>query len=467
MALLRQRCGALVWLAVAFACWGLVALAAQPPAPAATPSPTPGAGEAIDRGPVVVLAEVDGIVHPVLAEFMMATIDRADLQGAALVVFTLRTPGGLLDATRDIISRMIKSRTPVAIWVGPSGARAASAGFLLTIAADVAAMAPGTSIGAAHPVSGDGQPQDQTLAKKAASDVAAYARTLAASRGRNVELAELAVTESRAYTDAEARKATPPLVDLTAKDMDDLLAQLDGRAVTRFDGSEVILDLKGARREVATMTWRQRLLSTIAHPQIAYLLFSLGTLGLTIELWNPGSILPGVVGGICLLLAFFAFQVLPVNLAGLLLILFGLLLLVLEVKVASFGMLAVGGIAGLVLGALMLYDSSLPELRLGLQFVLPVAGGFAAVILFLVRLAVQSQRRRAVTGDSGMVGERGLALTAIPAAGNGQVSTHGEIWRATATEDIAQGERIEVVAVEGLTAHVRRVAAANGGRSWS
>jgi len=406
--------------------------------------------------PVVLAAEVDAIIHPVSAEFMVGTIDRADAANASLVVFTLRTPGGLVDSTRTIITRMISAKTPVVVWVGPGGARAASAGFLLTIAADVAAMAPGTSVGAAHPVSGDGQPIDATMAKKAASDLAAYARSLAAKRGRNVELVDKAVTESRAFTEEEARRADPPLVDLVASDLNDLLAQLDGREVKRFDGTTVTVRTAGARIETVAMTWRQRLLSAVAHPQVAYLLLSLGTLGLTIELWNPGSVLPGVVGGLCLLLAFFAFQILPINFAGLALIVFGLLLLVLEIKVASFGLLAVGGLVSLIFGSMMLIDSPLPELQIGLRLIVPLMVGFAAIVLFLVRLAVQAQLRRSVTGSVGMIDEAGKALTPIPAGGTGRVATHGEIWNATSDEDIGQGDPVKVVSVDGLAVRVQR-----------
>ena len=420
------------------------------------------AGAPPDNRPLVITAEVDAIIHPVSAEYMVATIDRADAEGAALVVFTLRTPGGLVDSTRTIVSRMISAKTPVVVFIAPSGARAASAGFLLTIAADVAAMAPGTSVGAAHPVSGDGQPVDQTVAKKAASDVAAYARSLASQRGRNVALAEQAVVESKAFTDIEAREADPPLVDLIAKDIPDLLAQLDGRTISRFDGSKIVLRTRDARIDPRVMTWRQKVLSWVAHPQIAYLLFTLGTLGLTIELWNPGAVLPGVVGGLCLLLAFFAFQILPVNYAGLLLILFGLILLVLEIKVTSFGLLAVGGLLSLVLGSMMLFDSPLPELQLSLRIILPIVFGMAGIVLFLVKLAVDAQRRRSMTGTAGMIAEHGHALTAIPGGGTGRVSTHGEIWVATAEEPIAEGEPIEVLAVEGLTLRVKRVATGAG-----
>ncbi len=406
--------------------------------------------------PIVYSAVVDSLIHPVSAEYMMDTLDQADRAGATLVVFTLRTPGGLVDSTRAIVSRMIAARTPVAIFVGPSGARAASAGFILTIAADVAAMAPGTHIGAAHPVEGGGEKMDETMAKKATEDTAAYARTLATRRHRNVTLAAQAVTESRAFTEGEALAAAPPLIDVVAADIPDLLRQLDGRTVTRFDGTTVVLRTRDAEIVSINMSLRQRVLSAVAHPNIAYLLLSLGTLALTIELWNPGAILPGVVGGVSLLLAFFAFSVLPVNYAGLLLILFGLLLLVLEIKVMSYGLLTVGGLVSLTFGSMILMDSPLPELQLSLRVVLPVVLGFAGIAVFLVRLAVAVQRQLPVTGQAGMLGETGEALTAIGPQRGGRVTTHGEIWNATSGESIPEGARVRVTEVDGLTLVVRK-----------
>ena len=420
----------------------------------AQPAPVPSGAER----PLVLAAEVDAIIHPISAEYMMQAIDRADAADAELIVFTLRTPGGLVESTRSITSRMISAETPVVVFVAPSGARAASAGFLIIIAADVAAMAPGTHIGAAHPVSGGGQQMDETTAQKAAADVAAFARSLASQRNRNVELAEQAVIESTAFTEDEALGAEPPLIDLVAADLDALLAALDGRTITRFDGREVVLRTANARIEPLVMTWRQRFLSGIARPEVAYLLFSLGSLGLTIELWNPGAILPGVVGGLCLLLAFFAFQILPVNLAGVALVGFGIGLLALEVIVTSFGLLAVGGIVSIVLGSLMLFDSPLPELQVGLSVVLPVTLALSAIVLFLARLVVGSQRRRAVTGVAGMIDEVGHALTAITPDSTGRISAHGENWSATAAEPITEGDRVQVVAVNGLTLTVRRAA---------
>jgi membrane-bound serine protease (ClpP class) len=405
--------------------------------------------------PVVYSAEIDGIIHPVAAQYVQRAVERAGAAKAALLVLTLRTPGGLVDSTRDINNAIIESRTPVAVFVGPSGNRAASAGFLITVAADLAVMAPGTHIGAAHPVSGTGEKVDGTMEKKMVSDVAGYARTLAAQRNRNVALVEQAVTESRSFTEQEALTASPPLIDLVASDLDDLLRKVDGRTVTRFDGRKVTLRTAGATIERVEMTRSQKVLSALAHPQVAYLLLTLGMLGLTVEFWSPGAIFPGVAGGICLLLAFFAFQVLPVNYAGVALIVFGLVLLVLEIKVTSFGLLGAGGVLSLLLGSMMLIDSPLPELQIGLRLIVPITLATSAIMFFLVRLAVQAQRARPITGTSGMVNEVGVVVTPIPAGGTGRIQTHGEIWSATSNDSIAAGEPVRVTAVQGLRLTVR------------
>jgi membrane-bound serine protease (ClpP class) len=409
--------------------------------------------------PIAMLAEWDGIVHPVTVGYVKTAVQRADAANAAVLILTLRTPGGLVDSTRDINSAIIGAKTPVVVFIGPSGSRAASAGFLITMAADVAAMAPGTHIGAAHPVSGSGEKVDDTMEKKMVSDVASYARTLATARRRNVELVEKAVTESRSFTEREALDASPRLIDLVATDVQDLLRQLDGRSVVRFDGRSETLRTAGATTEQVELTWAQRFLSTLAHPQIAYLLLTLGTLGLTIELWNPGSIFPGVAGGICLLMAFFAFQVLPVSYAGLALIVFGIALLVLEIKVTSYGLLGVGGVVSLFLGSLMLIDSPLPELQVGLRMAAPMSIAMSAILLFLVRLGVQSQRLLTVTGEAGMLGETGRALTALGPGGKGRIQTRGEIWTATASEPISAGDAVRVIGVRGLVLTVERAAA--------
>jgi len=455
----RGACLAGLVVAFAGAAWPPI-LAGTQPASTANPS-NPGiqtaAGGPASNRPLVLVAHVDALIHPVSAEFMVGAIERADRDSAALLIFILETPGGLVDSTRTIVTKMLAAKTPIAVFVAPPGARAASAGFLITLAADVAAMAPGTHIGAAHPVSGQGEKMDETVAKKAASDVAAYARTLAAGRGRNVALSEQAVNDSRAFTETEALNASPALIDLVATDVPDLIAKLDGREIQRFNrASSLRLQVAGARQEVVDMSFRQRVLGTLAHPNIAYILLSLGVLGLTIELWSPGAVLPGVAGGICLLLAFFTFQVLPVNYAGVLLILFGLVLLVLEIKVTSYGVLAVGGMVSLVLGSMILIDSPTPELRVSLSLIVPVVLALSAILLFLVRLAVLSQRRRSVTGAAGMIGSYGQALTPIPAGGEGQIAVFGETWNAHASESIAVGERVAVTGLNGLTVTVSR-----------
>ena len=413
----------------------------------------PAAQEAPAAGAVYV-AEYDGIIHPVSAEFFADFLDRADAAQAPLAVLILRTPGGLLESTRSMVSSLIAARTAVAVFVAPSGARAASAGFILTLAADIAAMAPGTHIGAAHPVSASGQDdRDETMRDKAASDTAAYARTLATTRRRNVDLAGAAVLESRAFTDQEALSARPPLIDLVAADLPALLASLDGRRITRFDGREVTLTTQGRAITRVEMTRRQRLLSAIAHPQIAALLFSLGMLGLIIELWNPGFIAPGVVGGICLLLSFFAFQVLPVSTTGVLLMVLGVALLIVEVMVPSFGMLGIGGVFALAAGSIML-TREIPDLRVNYAMLVPVTLTLAAIALGLGRLAMRAQQQPPVTGVEGMAGERGESLTALTAGAAGQVRVHGEIWRAVSALPVPAGTPVRVVAVDGLTVRV-------------
>jgi membrane-bound serine protease (ClpP class) len=424
-----------------------------------SPAATPLAQAPPASRPIAIVAEFDGIIHPISAEFLTGVIDQADTSSAAIVVVVLRTPGGLLESTRTIVSRMITSRAPVAILVAPSGARAASAGFVLMMAADVAAMAPGTHIGAAHPVAGSGETMDETTSKKAASDAAAYVRSLAEARRRNVMLAAEAVLESRAFTDREALMAAPPLVEFSAADIDDLLRQLDGRMITRFDGRPATLRTANAEIRRIEMTRRQQFLGAIAHPQIAYMLLTLGMLGLTIELWSPGAILPGVAGGLCLLLAFFAFQILPVNTIGLLLIIFGLGLLLLELKIPSFGALGIGGTVSLVIGSIMLTRDTVPGVPVGLGFIVPVALAVSAITLFLGRLALRAHRQPPVTGIEGMIGDIGRARDDIAPGAAGQVDIHGEIWRAQSATPIAAGQPVRVTAVDGLTLTVEASAA--------
>ena len=427
----------------------------------------PRGQEAEPARPVAIVAEVDGIIHPVSAEFLTGLIDESDTSGADIVVIVLRTPGGLLESTRTIVSRMITSRAPVVVFVGPAGARAASAGFIITLAADIAAMAPGTHIGAAHPVAGGGEQMDETMSKKAASDTAAYARTLAEARGRNVALSADAVLESRAFTDQEATAAMPPLVDLVAPDVNELLQRIDGRTIRRFDGRMTTLRTANAVTRRVEMTRRQRFLSAIAHPQVAYLLMTLGILGLTVELWNPGAIFPGVVGGLALLLAFFAFQIVPIDATGLLLIVFGLALLILELKVPSFGVLGVGGIVALVIGSIMA-TSAVPGVRIHLGTVIPAALLLAAAVLGLGRLALQAQRRPPQTGVETMIGEIGRTRTPLAPDAPGQIDARGEIWRAVSREPLPAATSVRIAGIDGLTLLVEPLDrfASEGDHAW-
>lgn len=400
--------------------------------------------------PLVVVAEFDGIIHPIAAEYVSRAIDSATARKADALVIILRTPGGLLDSTQAIVSRMITSEPPVVVYVAPAGARAASAGFLIMLAADVAAMAPGTHIGAAHPVSGDGEPMNDILAEKAASDTAAFARALATTRGRNAALADEAVMKSRAFTDTEASSATPPLVDVVARDLDDLLRQIDGRTIRRFDGRTHTLRTRAPTLDRVSMTFRQRVLGAIAHPQIAYLLLTLGILGLTVELWHPGAVLPGVVGGVSLLMAFFAFQVLPISVAGLLLVVLGASLLVSEVFVPSFGALGLGGVVALFFGSIMITET-VPGIAVRYDIIVPVVLALAGITIMLGRLAVRAQRQAPVTGLDALIGTDGRARTAIGPGSPGQVSTRGEIWTAISLAPLQAGDAVRIVGVNGLT----------------
>jgi membrane-bound serine protease (ClpP class) len=399
------------------------------------------------------VVELDGVVHAVSAAHVVQALDRADATGAPLVVVRMNTPGGLDSAMRQIIDRMLRARTPVAVFVAPAGARGASAGFVIAVSADVAAMAPGTNIGAAHPVAGVGQ-MDETMSKKVTQDAAAYVRGKAARRGRNVEMAEKAVLESRSFTEKEALDLK--LVDLVARDLPDLLAQLDGREVRRFDGTSTVLRTAGQQTVDVKMDWRQAILSAIASPEILFLLLLGALAGLGAEMSHPGAIFPGVVGTLCLILFLFASQIIPVNWAGVLLVVLAIGLFAAEVKVHSFGLLTIGGLVAMILGAMMLVDSSVPALRVDVWRLLPVILAFAVFVLALVRLVVQSQRRKAATGAEGLVGARGRADTAV-AATEGWVIVQGERWKASAPETIAAGEPVVVVSMDdGLVLRVKK-----------
>jgi membrane-bound serine protease (ClpP class) len=404
----------------------------------------------------VVRIKVDAPIHPVTSEYVVRALDRADREGADLVILTLDTPGGLDTSMRQIIEKIVNAKTPVAAFVGPAGSRAASAGFFIAMACDVFAMAPGTSTGSAHPVSISltGQGLDKTMEEKVTHDAAAYMRALAEKRGRNVKMAEDAVRQSLSYTDKEALAGG--LIDLVAASEDEIVARLDGRSIKRFDGPARTLALAGRPVLDWPMTFRQRFLLTIANPNLAYILLMIGLLGLYFEFSHPGAILPGVLGGISLLLAVFAFQILPINYVGLALIVLAVILFILEIKVQSFGMLAVGGIAAMIIGSLMLIKAPITELRPSLSYVLPVVLAVSLIVLFLLTLVFRAHRRRPMTGREGMIGETGTARTDL--SPSGRVFVHGELWQAEADGPVRTGEKVKVVEVlDGLKIRVVKI----------
>jgi len=423
---------------------------ARGPAAAAPVWTAPVSAAPVSVAPVLV-ARVDTIIHPVAAEFVRRAVAEAEAAGAAALVIELDTPGGLLTSTREITRALLQSRVPVVVWVGPEGAQAASAGFVVLMAADVAAMAPGTNTGAAHPVTGDGKDVGGKMGEKVAQDTAAQVRALAARHGRNVQLAQSAVLESRSFTAEEALRAR--LVEVVAPTLPALLRAAHGRQVGKAGGAVERLRIAGAAVRRLEMGPVQRLLAVVSHPNVAYILLSLGFLGLYFELATPGAVLPGVVGAICLLLGFYALSVLPLDYTGVALLLLAVLFFIAEIKVASYGLLTVAGVVCLVLGSLMLFESPEPALRVSLWLVAAVAGSVVVTAAFLMTLVLRTHRSPVRTGREGLVGERGVARTSLAPAGKAFV--HGELWSAVAEQPLEPGQPLEVVSVEGLTLRVR------------
>jgi len=397
------------------------------------------------------VVELTGVVHAISAAHVEAALDRAAAAHAPLVVLRLDTPGGLDSSMRAIIDAMLRSPVPVAVFVGPSGARAASAGFLITVVADVAAMAPGTNIGAAHPVSMSGG-MDEVMSKKVTSDAAAYIRGKVERRHRNVDLAEKAVVESRSFTEREALDGH--LIDLVVSDVPALVAALEGRAVTRFDGSTVTLHVAGQPLTNVRMNWRQAILAAVASPEILFLLLLGALAGLGAELTHPGALFPGIVGALCLILFLFATEIIPINWAGVLLVVLAIGLFAAEAKVHSYGLLTVSGLVAMTLGAFMLVDSPSAEMRVPLRTLIPGAVVMGAGTMLLARLVLQAQRRRPLTGESALVGQRGVADTDL--VPEGWIRVVGERWRALAEVPVSTGEKVTVVGVEGLTLRVKK-----------
>lgn len=401
--------------------------------------------------PRVTVIAIDAIIQPVVEEFLVEALDAADARGDELLVVELSTPGGMLDVTRRITSAMLESETPVAVYVYPRGAHAASAGFFLLMASDVAAMAPGTNTGAAHPVAGQGQDIEGDMGAKVEQDTAAMIRSLAAANGRDAALAEEAVLESRSFTAEEALELG--LADVIASNLEDLLPRLDGREV-KVGATTRTLSTKDATVVRESMTAFQRIRSTLVHPNIAYMLLTFGGIGLYIEISNPGAIFPGVVGAICLIVGLYATSVLPVNYAGLALLGLAVLLFFAEVKVPSFGLLTVGGLASLVLGSLMLFDSPDPALRVSIQMVIALAGLAAVVVGALTVMVIRSRANRVSTGREGLIGHLAEVRSPIEAGGTGKVFLMGELWNARSGSSLAVGTQAEVRAVDGLTLEV-------------
>ena len=414
---------------------GFAGLASAAPAPVAT-------------------IELEGVISPVTLRLIGIAIDRAQAERAQALVVLLDTPGGLERSMRAIVQRMMNAEVPVIVFVSPTGARAASAGVFITMAAHVAAMSPATNIGAATPVAMGGT-ADKTMMKKVENDSAAFIRTVALERGRNAEWAEKAVRQAVAITEREALKLK--VIDLVADSLPDLLDKVDGRTI-KLPKSTVTLATKGAPLRPIEIGFRDRFLNVITDPNVAYVLMMLGMLGLFFELSNPGVILPGVIGGISLILAFFAFQSLPINYAGLLLILFGIVLLVAEIKIVSHGVLAIGGMISMALGSLMLFDAPEVGFRVSWWVIGPTVAGTAGLFLFVIAAGVRALGRPPATGAEGLVGK--LATVRERLGPEGQVLVAGEIWRAVVDgEPLEPGVQVRIVTVDGLTLRVAKTEA--------
>lgn len=423
--------------------------------------PSSSASEKIS-GPTVLELKLDGEVEPILATYIDEGLQDAAQRHASLVLITMDTPGGLSDSMKDMIQHILASPVPVAVYVSPTGARGASAGFYILLSADIAAMAPGTHTGAASPiiVIGGYVPQvDEVLRKKLNQDAMAFLRSFSEKRGRNPELAEKAITESKAFTDKEALDAK--MIDLIASSADDLIQKLDGRTITRFDGTKLTLALKNAVHTSFELSARQRFLSRIVQPDIFFLLLILGALGLYTEFTHPGVVAPGVIGGICLVLALYDMHFLPVNLAGLFLIALAIVFFVLEAKAPSHGVLALGGIVSMFLGALFLVRSPLTAGGVSLGVALAATLPFGVITVVLMRFVIRSRKWKTATGKEELIGSTGTVTEELKAGLEGMVRVHGELWRAVSEQSVPEGKSVQVTRVEGLKLHVEPVEVAS------
>ncbi len=399
---------------------------------------------------------INGTIQPITDEYIGRAIVQAERTHAQAVLIEMNTPGGLADSTRDIIEKILASPVPVILYVTPSGSRAASAGFFILEAADVAAMAPGTNTGAAHPVQLGGGKIDDVMKEKIENDSAALMRSVASKRGRNVEIAESAVRQSKSFTDQEA--LNNKLIDYIAPSAEDLFRQMQGKPVRRFNGTSTRLELAGKPVLPFGMTLKQRILNFIMDPNIAFLLLAIGALALYAEFNHPGAVVPGVVGVVFILLALFALNLLPTRYAALILILGAFAMFILEAKFATHGVVGLGGIAMLTLGALLLVDGPIPEMRVSLVTALAVSVPLGVITVFLMDIALRARRNKVTTGTQGLVGA--LAVARTPLSPSGKVFVHGEIWDAVCSAPLGAGESVIVRAVEGLVLQVEPATAA-------
>jgi membrane-bound serine protease (ClpP class) len=453
--LVLRICGSRVFRAHALAIFCAFSLAA---AFLALPSVT---ADEHSANSLVLQLNLDREVEPVLATYIDEGLADAASRHAALVLITMDTPGGLGESMKDMIQHILASPVPVAVYVSPTGARGASAGFFILLSADIAAMAPATHTGAASPVViiGGFQLQiDETMRKKMFNDTTAFLRSYSEKRGRNPVLAETAVTDAKAFTEKEALDGK--LIDLIASSTDDLMHQLDGRTITRFDGTKMVLTLKNPVISPFELSARQSFLARIVEPDVFFVLLMVGVLGLYTEFTHPGMIAPGVIGGICAVLALYAMHILPVNFAGVLLILFALALFILEAKFTSHGVLAIGGIISMMLGAMFLIRSPLTAGGVSLGVALAATLPFALITVFLMRLVLRSRSWKSTTGREELIGEEGIAISGLGAGTEGMIRVHGELWQAVSPRAVTEGKPVRIRSVEGLKLHVEPAEAA-------
>jgi membrane-bound serine protease (ClpP class) len=406
---------------------------------------TPWGQEKSDK-PLVYLLDVDGSINPAVLDYLTKGIEKATTNKASCLIIRMDTPGGVVTTTKSIIKEMSSAKLPIVVYVAPSGSSAASAGTFITMTADVAAMAPGTNIGAAHPVASGGQDIPQTMSDKVVNDLTAFLRGMVTKKGRNAEWAEQSIRESVSITAKEALDIK--VIDLIADSVPDLLTKIDGKKIDK-DGQTYTLETKGARIQRIATGWRFKILDVVANPNVASLLMMGGLIGLLAEFYSPGLIFPGVVGAICLALSAFAFQVLPVNYVGILLIILAIIFFILELKVASYGMLAVSAIISLTLGLIMLFETEEAAMQVSWTVIVPMVATVSLFFLVVLGLIVRARLSKPRTGEEGLIGEVGISMTDVNAGG--RVAIHGEVWNARADRHILKGERVRVIGVKNLS----------------